>query len=34
MGGRVTRARLANGNGGAAALPHGVLAIIGYGAVR
>ena len=32
--GRFTGARLAGGNGGAAALPRGVLAITGYGAVR
>jgi len=32
--GRFTGAKLADGNGGAAALPRGVLAITGYGVVR
>ena len=34
MEGRVTGARLADGNGGAAALPRGALAISSYGKVR
>jgi len=34
MEGRVTGARLVDDNDGAAALPHGALAISGYGKVR
>ena len=34
MEGRVTGARLADSNGGAAMLPRSVLAITGYGTVR